>query len=180
MSERCLSQKQEDKNAGARLWSKSKTCCSLCDSLYFPLFRFLSHPLTDPVPLSSIPAGKLDFCATVDQGPHSVLKDSKRLFLYDNYELTFSQGRGTGWGHWTRIPHPPSLQSPQPAALSHQDRLPCASAPVFIKPPPEGILGCRNKFQTVSEWMLMSRRVCRWKHPTDIQSIFKRIMVPQA
>lgn len=127
---------KKTKNTGACLWSKSKACSSVCDSPRFPLFRFLSHPLSDPVPLSNIPAGKLDFCATVDLGPHSVLKDRKRLFLYDTYELTFSQGRGTGWGHWTRNPPPhsaynhPSQQHYPTKTACHVLLLQCSSSPL--------------------------------------------------
>ena len=45
-----------------------------------------------------------------EQGHLSLWKHHKCLFLYKARELTFSQGRETGWGHPARI-HPPQPSS---------------------------------------------------------------------
>ena len=114
--------KQDDRGADAcPLWLKSEVS--------FPLFHPLVRTCFILSQMSHYPGPKLlnwIVCYT-EQGHLSLWKDHKCLFLYEAREITFSQGRETGWGHPARI-HPP-----QPS--SHEDLnillfLP-ASAPVF-------------------------------------------------
>lgn len=77
-------------------------------TLSFGVFQCLTN-----VPLRSR-LGEIELCATRWLRPSPSVKRQKTLlFFYDIHELTFLQGRGTGWGHWTTM-------HPLPYHRSHQ------------------------------------------------------------